>query len=245
MSNRYSPEEDAIILQNMNTMRYEDIGAIIGRSRRCVSERLRRIGVRKTRTRPIKSVPGYTNWASMIQRCTNPNEEGWRNYGGRGIRVCDEWIDSFKNFLRDMGEKPPGGSIDRIDPNGNYCKENCRWIPISEQGKTTRKYLSNGPCKICHGQRACHNGRCHRCGEYFRRNGVDRPLDEALIRSIKLLKIGRAASKSLSVVNKKTGEIRTFLSQREAATALGVSFSAINALVMGKVKVCAGHTLLN
>ena len=82
--------------------------------------------------------PEYICWSSMIQRCTNQNHESFKRYGGRGIFVCQEWIDSFERFLIDMGERPHGKSIDRIDPNGNYTKENCRWATNKEQSENKR-----------------------------------------------------------------------------------------------------------
>lgn len=69
----------------------------------------------------------YKSWACMIQRCENPKATGYRLYGGRGISVCDRWRNSFENFLSDMGERPYGTSIDRINSYGNYEPSNCRW----------------------------------------------------------------------------------------------------------------------
>jgi len=86
--------------------------------------------------------PTYNTWDSMIQRCTNPNNKRYVDYGGRGITVCAEWFD-FSNFLKDMGIKPSGTSIDRIDNNGGYCKENCKWSDVYEQAKNKRVPVVN------------------------------------------------------------------------------------------------------
>lgn len=79
----------------------------------------------------------YESWIGMKSRCNNPNASNYHNYGGRGIAVCDSWSD-FENFLADMGERPEGTSIGRINVNGNYEPTNCRWETAKEQGCAMR-----------------------------------------------------------------------------------------------------------
>jgi hypothetical protein len=74
----------------------------------------------------------------MRARCTNPNNASWHRYGGRGTIVCQRWLDAFENFLADMGERPAGHSIDRINPYGNYTPDNCRWAPLGVQQQNRR-----------------------------------------------------------------------------------------------------------
>lgn len=79
----------------------------------------------------------YKTWAGMIQRCTNPNDKRWKDYGGRGIIVCERWL-KFKNFLDDMGEAPGGLQIERIKNGLGYFKENCEWATRKQQARNKR-----------------------------------------------------------------------------------------------------------
>lgn len=96
--------------------------------------------------RPECRSPAYRSWESARARCNNPNNPDYAGYGGRGIRVCERWND-FTTFLSDMGERPRGHTLDRIDVNGNYEPGNCRWATHSDQSlnrRCIRRYKFEG-----------------------------------------------------------------------------------------------------
>lgn len=88
-----------------------------------------------------KKTREHAVWGAMIQRCMNPNHPRWKDYGGRGIKVCKRWR-KFENFLKDMGPMPIGLSLDRFpDNDGDYKKSNCRWATREQQQRNSRRYL--------------------------------------------------------------------------------------------------------
>lgn len=93
-----------------------------------------------TKTHGMTYSPEWYSWVSMKQRCDNPKNIKFKHYGGRGIKYCESW-NKFENFYKDMGNRPLKTTLDRIDVNGNYSKENCKWSTYAEQNSNKRKRI--------------------------------------------------------------------------------------------------------
>lgn len=137
---------------NMKTTRYAHLTSGGVKSCGCLKrESSRRTGLANTRhghSSPATRSHTYRSWESMKARCSNPKDPSFVNYGARGIIVCKRWV-KFENFLADMGERPRGTTLDRLEVNGNYSPLNCRWsVPrIQQRNKRTNRLVEfNGNC---------------------------------------------------------------------------------------------------
>lgn len=113
------------------------------RSCGCLNDKARKETGKKKKTHGMSKTLAYSRWTRMKGRCYNTDNKDYPEYGGRGIKVCDRWLNSFENFLEDMGECPEEMSLDRTDVNGDYEPSNCRWATDAEQAWNQRIYKSN------------------------------------------------------------------------------------------------------
>ena len=125
---------------NEKSIRGTALRAGLSRNCGCVTHDLiRETKIKRYGNKPKTSTSEYKTWSHIKARCYNQNNNKYGDYGGRGIKMCDRWVDSFETFLNDMGEKPtPDHSIERDNVDGNYEPSNCRWATWEEQCRNKR-----------------------------------------------------------------------------------------------------------
>lgn len=136
------------------------------------------VGGKPIRSHGLYRTPENISYHNMKARCLNKNNQAYHNYGGRGITICDRWLESFMNFYEDMGKKPKGSSLDRIDNSKGYSKENCRWADKVTQALNTRVRSTTGKSNI-HYNKAGYNVRFQRNNKNSY-HGTYRTLKEAI-----------------------------------------------------------------
>lgn len=112
------------------------------------------------KTHGMTNSPTYWSWVEMKQRCLNPNDPSFARYGGRGIAICEHWLNSFENFLADMGPRPDGCTLDRIEVNGNYGPSNAKWATPKQQARNR----SNNVLLTFQGETMCISAWAERLG---------------------------------------------------------------------------------
>jgi hypothetical protein len=112
----------------------------------CFRKEILKLGNPRTHGRSATRDRTYKTWKEMRNRCNNPSADNWKWYGGKDISICPGW-NSFECFLSDMGERPDGHTLDRIDSDGDYCNENCRWATPKQQAESNRGCFRPGSNK--------------------------------------------------------------------------------------------------
>ena len=185
-----------------------------------------------------RTTPEYRTWQRAANRCHNPNSEDFRDYGGRGIRVCDEWRNDFAAFLADMGPRPsPRHSIDRINVDGNYEPGNCRWATPTTQARNRRTSVN-----------ITFRGETKHVDEWAMETGIKAGTirfrvragwspERTLTEPVSNLRAGRVAHSKLTVSTVRQMR-ESFADGRASAAALarqhGVSPSTVSAILRGE-----------
>lgn len=142
----------------------------------------------------------YQSWASMKKRCLDPSQHNYVMYGGAGIDVCSSWVDSFESFLKDMGERPEGTSLDRIDVTKGYYPDNCRWADPNVQA---------------YNQKQQSNNTSGRTGVYFREDRRNTPWQASISVGGKLIALGAFNSYDEACKAREEAELRYYGSNKE------------------------------
>ena len=120
-----------------------NIKIIIGKSlRRGITKSCGCLNIEKATKHGLCKTTVYNSWLAMIARCNNPNNKNYKYYGGRGITICDRWV-NFENFFEDMGDRPDALTLERKNNNLGYSKENCKWATKTEQARNRRIFKNN------------------------------------------------------------------------------------------------------
>jgi hypothetical protein len=116
----------------------------------CLHKEIAREEGKKTATHGRALTPAYRTWVAMVRRCTKPADQAFWRYGGKGVTVCDRWLNNFENFYADMGDRAEGMTLDRINPFRGYSPDNCRWADSKTQANNTQhKFLKeHGLCSV-------------------------------------------------------------------------------------------------
>jgi len=134
--------ETIVLATNLRSGNTKSCGCILSKYRKN-NQANRKHGHAPEVNGKAKRSPTYYSWEAMKKRCLYPKHIAYDRYAGRGITICDRWLESFENFLADMGERPKELTLDRIDNDGNYEPGNCRWATRSQQVLNQRK---KSPC---------------------------------------------------------------------------------------------------
>lgn len=169
-----SQEKKDFILNNYLSLNTSECVKFVGRPGSMIKSFAVLLGLPAKRSlcKFSKNNPSYNSWRAMKGRCLDKNNEKYPSYGGKGISICLKWME-FDGFLDDMGIRPTGHTLDRIESSGNYEKSNCRWATPKLQARMLVKY-DGFKCVDCNDRRPIRNNRCHRCSEYFRIHGKPR-----------------------------------------------------------------------
>lgn len=149
-----------------------------------------------------RSTPTYRSWQAMMGRCYNPSRHNHNHYASRGIKVCDRWR-SFENFLADMGERPDGLTLDRIDNDGDYTPENCRWAtPVQQARNSRRAKLTEGIVDEIRQAWKSWEGRKKECIQALAdEHGVSFSLIEKIVHGKKWVERGEPTDSDVRVVD--------------------------------------------